>query len=108
MHGLFCLAAKNGNREWQPGWHRDGADRSRQAPAERRHRELQRSIPLRMPGAGAVPHQLEARIMIEDWRRHYNEVLPHSSLGYRTPLEFRQQSAPQGKSTEAEVNLPMV
>ncbi len=61
-----------------------------------------------MPGAGAVPHQLEARIMIEDWRRHYNEVLPHSSLGYRTPLEFRQQSAPQGKSTEAEVNLPMV
>jgi transposase InsO family protein len=27
----------------------------------------------------------EARIVIESWRRHYNEVRPHSSLGYRPP-----------------------
>jgi putative transposase len=27
----------------------------------------------------------EAQIMIEQWRRHYNEVRPHSSLGYRPP-----------------------
>jgi len=27
----------------------------------------------------------EARIVIEAWRRHYNEVRPHSSLGYRPP-----------------------
>ena len=27
----------------------------------------------------------EARIVIENWRRHYNEVRPHSSLGYRPP-----------------------
>ena len=27
----------------------------------------------------------EARIVIECWRRHYNEVRPHSSLGYRPP-----------------------
>ena len=26
--------------------------------------------------------------MIEAWRRHYNEVRPHSSLGYLTPVEF--------------------
>ena len=26
---------------------------------------------------------------IEDWRRHYNEVRPHSSLGYLTPAEFK-------------------
>ncbi len=52
--------------------------------------------------------RMEARVVSEDWRRHYNEVRPHSSLGYRTPLEFRQQSVPQGKSAEAEVNLPMV
>ena len=32
----------------------------------------------------------EARVLIEIWRRHYNEVRPHSSLGYRTPSEFRQ------------------
>jgi len=27
----------------------------------------------------------EARIVIESWRRHYNEIRPHSSLGYRPP-----------------------
>ncbi len=27
----------------------------------------------------------EARIVIEQWRRHYNAVRPHSSLGYRPP-----------------------
>jgi putative transposase len=30
----------------------------------------------------------EARQTIEAWRRDYNEVRPHSSLGNRTPLEF--------------------
>jgi putative transposase len=28
---------------------------------------------------------LEAKIVIERWRRHYNEVRPHSSLGGRPP-----------------------
>ena len=27
----------------------------------------------------------EAQIVIEEWRRHYNRVLPHSSLGYKPP-----------------------
>jgi transposase InsO family protein len=27
----------------------------------------------------------EARVLIERWRRHYNEVRPHSALGYRPP-----------------------
>ena len=27
----------------------------------------------------------EAQIMIESWRRHYNTVRPHGSLGYRPP-----------------------
>lgn len=30
----------------------------------------------------------EAKIVIETWRKHYNEVRPHSSLGYLTPAEF--------------------
>jgi putative transposase len=30
----------------------------------------------------------EAVVVIEAWRRHYNEVRPHSSLGYLTPNEF--------------------
>ena len=28
---------------------------------------------------------LEARVLIERWRRHYNAVRPHSSLGYLPP-----------------------
>lgn len=27
----------------------------------------------------------EARVLIEDWRQHYNTKRPHSSLGYRPP-----------------------
>jgi putative transposase len=27
----------------------------------------------------------EAQIVIEQWRKHYNTVRPHSALGYRTP-----------------------
>src|SRR6266536_5187269 len=33
------------------------------------------------------------RLIIERWRRHYNEVRPHSSLGYLTPNEFASQRA---------------
>jgi len=32
----------------------------------------------------------EAKIRIERWRRMYNTERPHSSLGYRTPYEFKQ------------------
>jgi len=27
----------------------------------------------------------EAKVLIERWRRHYNTIRPHSSLGYRPP-----------------------
>ena len=30
----------------------------------------------------------DARQIIEQWRRHYNQERPHSALGYRTPEEF--------------------
>lgn len=33
-------------------------------------------------------NRLEARVIIEDWRRHYNDVRPHSSLSYLTPRQF--------------------
>ncbi|WP_186198808.1 integrase core domain-containing protein, partial [Burkholderia gladioli] len=32
----------------------------------------------------------EAKVVIEQWRRHYNAVRPHSSLAYLTPNEFKQ------------------
>jgi putative transposase len=36
----------------------------------------------------------EAKVLIETWRRHYNAVRPHSSLGYLTPHEFKHQHQP--------------
>jgi len=36
---------------------------------------------------------LEAKILIENWRRNYNEVRPHSSLGYRPPAPEAIQPA---------------
>lgn len=35
-------------------------------------------------------NRVEAKVVIEQWRRHYNEVRPHSSLGRRTPNEFKK------------------
>lgn len=35
----------------------------------------------------------EAKVIIETWRRHYNDVRPHSSLENRTPTAFRQSLA---------------
>lgn len=29
-----------------------------------------------------------AKVLIEQWRQHYNAVRPHSSLDYQTPFEF--------------------
>ncbi|HEX8091242.1 MAG TPA: integrase core domain-containing protein, partial [Blastocatellia bacterium] len=29
-----------------------------------------------------------AKVVIEQWRKHYNEQRPHSSLGYKTPAQF--------------------
>ena len=34
-------------------------------------------------------NRVDAKVGIEQWRRHYNEVRPHSSLRYLTPTEFK-------------------
>lgn len=34
----------------------------------------------------------EASVIIGEWRREYNEIRPHSSLGYLTPSEFARRS----------------
>jgi putative transposase len=35
--------------------------------------------------------RIDAKIVIEQFRRQYNEVRPHSSLGQLTPVEFKQR-----------------
>jgi putative transposase len=36
-------------------------------------------------------NRIDAKIVIEQFRRQFNEVRPHSSLGQLTPAEFKQQ-----------------
>jgi transposase InsO family protein len=62
--------------------------------ARRRHAEVRRRR-----GPAARP---EASAIIESFR-HFNEVRPHSSLGYLTPAEFKQQqeSARHNQTGEA-------
>ena len=44
----------------------------------------------------------EAKVVIESWRRHYNDVRPHSSLGNLTPTAFRLMG---GETAETEAIL---
>jgi len=37
----------------------------------------------------------EAQVVVEQWRRHYNAVRPHSSLGYRPPAPQTLSPFPQ-------------
>ena len=36
-------------------------------------------------------NRTEATVVIEQWRQHYNEIRPHSSLGNQTPAAFKKQ-----------------
>ena len=42
---------------------------------------------------------LEAQVLVETWRRHYNAVRPHSSLGYRPPAPEAVQPWPSGSAS---------
>jgi putative transposase len=37
--------------------------------------------------------------MIEAWRRHYNDVRPHSSLAYMTPTEYAAKTLSTNTTT---------
>jgi hypothetical protein len=51
----------------------------------------------------------EAQIVIESWRRHFNTVRPHASLGYRPPapevLVPRQPAGPASRGAKASPEL---
>ena len=44
-----------------------------------------------MPLVQWFENRTDAKILIEEFRRQYNEVRPHSSLGQLTPAEFKRQ-----------------
>jgi transposase InsO family protein len=46
---------------------------------------------------------LEAKVLIESWRREYNQVRPHSSLGYRPPAPEAIQPVPIAATLTLEV-----
>ena len=46
----------------------------------------------------------EAQVLIEQWRRHYNEIRPHSSLGYKPPAP--QAIVSVNKTKEFEDRFP--
>jgi transposase InsO family protein len=41
-------------------------------------------------------NRADAKVSIEEWRRHYNEVRPHSSLAYLTPAAFKTKHLADG------------
>jgi putative transposase len=47
---------------------------------------------------------LEAKVLVEDYRGHYNHHRPHSALGYRTPAEFAVAADLETKVKEAEMS----
>ncbi len=45
----------------------------------------------------------EAKIIIENWRQHYNTVWPHSSLGYKPPAPEAALWPPQNGTASTPV-----
>jgi putative transposase len=43
----------------------------------------------------------EAKVIVEDWRRSYNEHRPHSSLSYQTPAAFAAAAAVHAATSSA-------
>ena len=52
---------------------------------ERFHRGFNARLPDELLDGEIFYSLAEARIVIESWRRHYNTVRPHGSLGYKPP-----------------------
>jgi len=47
----------------------------------------------------------EARLLLSEWRRDYNEQRPHSRLGWLTPSEFANQHTPEQAMATGAVQL---
>ena len=68
-------------------------DRTRKAESECLHRVLQRPLPRRMSERALVLSLQQARVVIDAWRREYNEERPKKSLGRLTPAAYAKSLA---------------
>ena len=50
-------------------------------------------------------NRAEAWVIIETWRQHYNEDRPHSSLGYRTPKQFKDEHKQRDQASTHRASL---
>jgi putative transposase len=48
-------------------------------------------------------HERHAQVVVERWRRHYNEERPHSALGYQTPAEVAARACGASKDAQERV-----
>ncbi len=48
----------------------------------------------------------EARVVVADFRQHYNHSRPHGKLGYQSPVRFAAQNPRPASFTEAGQNYP--
>jgi transposase InsO family protein len=39
----------------------------------------------------------EAKVLVDDYREHYNHNRPHSALGYQTPVQFAEATDLESK-----------
>ena len=49
----------------------------------------------------------EAKVLIEQWRRHCNTVRPHSSLGYRPPAPEKIKPLPFTATTQEQTGVTL-
>ena len=48
----------------------------------------------------------EAQALANMWRDDYNQERPHSSLGYLTPVEFRERCGQDATTVESDQTRP--
>lgn len=51
---------------------------------------------------------LEAKVLVEEYKNHYNCERPHSALGYRTPAEFAASCEPASADEDLTKELDSV
>ena len=51
---------------------------------------------------------LEAKVLVEGYRNHYNRERPHSALGYQTPAQFASSCEPIGADADLTKELESI